>query len=100
MKFFKPEDFNLGADVGFVEVTTAALMANAKLEREGVPLSGNTFGFKSDVLLLHLEPIVKCEHPSERVKVSLGTEGANFKQNFYCECGARVKPKSFEVCSD
>lgn len=30
MKLFTPKDFNLGADVGFVEVTTAALLANKR----------------------------------------------------------------------
>jgi hypothetical protein len=112
MKFFKPEDFNLGADVGFVEVTSAALMANAKLERKGEKCFGSVIsgGWQQDeddryhqthkALLINIEPIVKCEHPVEKIKKASPhyLDGHLAHYYFFCDCGAKVKPKSFEVC--
>ncbi len=45
-------------------------------------------------LLINIEPIVKCEHPIEKVNFKqFGTFSTDYYQ---CECGARMKPKQFE----
>ncbi len=104
MKFFKPEDF--------VETSLFLTMpqliknfcegANAKLEREGLVIDGTRVGFGEKALLISLGPIAKCTHPSEKV-VQLfkhDKETGNIIKFYNCDCGARVKPKSFEVCGE
>jgi len=38
-----------------------------------------------------------CKHPAEKVKVKIDM-GGTFMYEFQCQCGAKVKPVSFEVC--
>ena len=106
MKFFKPEDF---PDTGAYALE-AAHRANAKLERDGKVVYGkrNSNGIVEELgerhlehtdthkaLLICIEPIEVCKHPPEKIKHDLrylpGWEG------FICECGAKVKPVSFEA---
>lgn len=102
--------------------------ANQKLESEGKvvtgfyddPNSGKHPQYESwlftdkskprdshKALLINIEPIEKCTHPAEKIRQmnwSEPVEGFNrgFRVTmdaiFQCECGAKVKPKSFEVC--
>lgn len=43
-------------------------------------------------LLINIEPIEKCKHPKEKVK--LWDCGINYE----CECGAQVEPAEFKEC--
>lgn len=132
MKFFKPEDFLCTTNIPLLP-TEACNLANAKLEREGKIVYGHNgksvadhfpdaFFWRPDdlvngdvlyngkiahsthkALLINIEPIEKCTHPSEKVKTQwrrefhcLRDEGIEVKE-WQCECGAKVKPKSFEV---
>ena len=45
-------------------------------------------------ILVCIEPIEQCKHPKEKVLHSI----SNIPLVFQCECGAKVKPKEFEVC--
>lgn len=40
-----------------------------------------------------IEPISKCEHPIDKIRMSRPTR--NWSKVLQCECGARVKPSSF-----
>lgn len=124
-KFFKPEEAVFTGLQG--EFMISIDYANAKLEREGqvVYLSGdqseisrikqdeknyqvissNFKNSKHKALLINIEPIEKCTHPKEKVKVAWdgdkNKQGClpRFSEEFYkCECGAKVKPKEFEEC--
>lgn len=78
-----------------------------KLEEKGIITVGET-GYYSVNGTMHFfekgQKIQKvdwktkqlCTHPAEKVKAFLGSE--NGKNGFQCECGARVTPKTFEVC--
>ncbi len=124
MKFFKPEDFAWSTEmIDSVTWEDAAAAANAKLEREGKVVYG-THPNGSDwwngpmpmqkdcykAFLINIEPIAKCEHPSEKVRtyqkethvVRKGYDDSDVYSTDReivneCECGAREKPKSFEV---
>jgi len=115
MKFFEPVDFDdLVPTPSHSENEEfrfkVAEIANDKLEREGrivyqtkdSQLSQWTQGTPENAfriaLLINIELTEKCTHPSEKVKWA-GTKweyGAT--PLLECECGAKVKPKSFEVC--
>lgn len=112
MSFFKPEDFIYG----FLETERChaiAEIANAKLEKEGTVVyteyrnevvlnetkawvTYKTTGGTHKALLINIEPMSKCEHPKEKVKVI--KEGYVYADdtNFQCECGAVVRPSVFE----
>jgi hypothetical protein len=106
MKFFKPEDFaGSGYDPEFFP-EYATNVANAKLEREGRVVYSKRHGniwelgqHEDDTvkaLLINIEPIEKCTHPRDKVIQEDLYSGA-LTNRFKCECGAKVKPKSFEV---
>lgn len=124
MKFFKPEDFQFAANIDMFhgyEMKCAKLSAeaaNVKLEREGKVVYSEHKGWSSwnpiqdytlthKALLICIEPIEKCKHPVEKIKVKpytvrCETQDAQDKfgwlARYQCECGAKVKPKEFEVC--
>ena len=104
MNFFKPEDFKHSSNSPLIS-SDAADIANAKLEREGKVVYGYQHDYDEEwvfhsnespeehthkALLINIEPIAKCEHPKEKVKLE-GTPPIAF----YCECGVKVKPTSF-----
>jgi hypothetical protein len=107
VKFFVPEDFK--GDLTATEKTSLdniCRSANAKLEREGKVVYGHspldsTFTVDQTnydsykALLIGIEEIKRCEHPSEKVK--LFSDSDDIFAAFHCECGARVQPKEFEV---
>jgi hypothetical protein len=96
MKFFKPEDFENGYGHYQKEAhQQMADFANAKLERECVRLKGEDHGFMSDVLVLPIKSIEVCKHPSEKVNAEY--MGLTLTGDFVCECGAKVKPASYEA---
>lgn len=119
--FFKPEDFKDVRDP-FIK-TQVSHIANDKLACEGKVVQGisgsiwgeidqiDGEGFKQidfnrkpsthQALLINIKPIVKCEHPKERVAlrshVSAGDAGHKLLSSEHrCECGAKVQPTSFE----
>lgn len=117
MKFFKPEDFPCQG-IGFeYEQTRMAEAANDKLEREGKVVyirKGNgeydSLGWTEHqnvvdnhkALLINIEPIERCKHPAEKVKL-YNEDGTCIFETFMgiltqakCECGAKVKPTQFE----
>lgn len=57
-------------------------------------------------LLIKIEEIKKCEHPKEKVQVSviefftkgptIKMNGTGFANNYFCQCGARVEPTEFK----
>jgi len=121
MKFFKPEDFEKEYP-RFTRVLSYERVAdfcNAKLEREGRVVYGSedshwiygTAPFTSNkALLINIEPIEKCTHPSEKIKESIELRDvtrttyddgrATYSHSYFaytCECGAKVKPKEFEA---
>lgn len=121
MKFFKPEDFDREFLNTATSVTTeliahslACEIANTKLEREGKVVesvlmddgswyaSTNGCMMKTHkALLINIEPIEACNHPKEKVRPDctiyvingFTTGGEN---HFRCECGAKLKPLTFE----
>ena len=111
MKFFKPEDFQqYCGPFNHISAKEIALIANTKLEKEGVPVySDNTRTGVGDLypwcesqtkedthkaLLICIEPINKCKHPKNKVKMK---DSINNGEEWYkCECGAEVRPKEFE----
>jgi len=108
MKFFKPSDFAGSGHEPFAQY--AADEANAKLEREGKVVCGYEsiktwdqvkpdYSNTHKALLINIEPIEKCTHPSEKVGPYTSMDVLNNKAEHYfrCECGAKVKPKSYEV---
>lgn len=109
MKFFKWEDF-LGRGIDGASILKAVDAANAKLEREGKIIEiehgyimgpigkiGETtkVSSKSKALLINIETIEACTHPEEKVKPDVNT--IFVEHLFKCECGAKLKPKTFEV---
>ena len=118
MNFFKPEDFEYNSvncgDRKIINIEYAANDANAKLEREAIKAwihkneSGEILnitsveGYRTELyahkaLLINIEPIEKCKHPAEKVRWQ---PGLLMTWNYYCECGATVRPKEFEVISE
>ena len=119
-KFFTPEDFrNEIMPNGWISCNDATKCANAKLEREGIKAwiykskigeilnITSIEGYRSDLyadsaLLINIEPIEKCKHPKEKVKLSQiftirnNTQHGGPMEEYKCECGARVQPASFE----
>ena len=111
MSFFKAEDFIF--DNYEINLKKIADVANAKLEREGkvlygtIPKISNGRSPEFDgpfqitdndhvthkALLINIEPIEKCKHEKEKIKEQ---RGLPFYPEFKCECGAKVKPTSFE----
>lgn len=114
-KFFKPEDF-LTLLTHHSSINTedfAATIANEKLEREGVVVydCGNgltTYDENYDprykpayrALLINIQPIERCKHPKEKVQIDkVISQGITLYGDilmFFCECGVRVEPNSFE----
>ncbi len=115
MNFFKDSDFEghyLDQCKTFAQ--WAAYFANNKLEQMGEEVFGiegevwgemhNGQGFTAmefnkrpathSALLINIEPIEKCTHPVENVCWS----GDHTGQTYLCSnCGAKLKPKTFEV---
>lgn len=86
--------------------------ANAKLEREAKVVYGSDdtawystkdiLQLKLTALLINIEPIEACTHPSEKISTTY-LEYQNIgevRHTFHCDCGARVKVKrdGYEVC--
>lgn len=119
VEFFKPEDFyqiddNRGVTHQFAEII--ADRANAKLERECVRVYGHVpapgmpqgFSVKTEIppthtaLLINIQPIEKCKHSKEVIKkvicVYEYNDGKEQELIYKCQCGVKVKPKTFEEC--
>ncbi len=122
MKFFKPEEFlNSSAFDGIflnenikLKLNQAIIicnLANDKLQREGKVVwsqyTKHTYGpyhcaeineATHKAILINVEPLIICEHPSEKVRPNIQNL-ANVYNGYTCECGARVKLKinAFEV---
>jgi len=114
MGFFKPEDFEGTYNHYQPEMLQRyADLANAKLEHEGVIVEGDkytdtdnckngwqvSYGLTSKThkaILINIETIEKCKH--EKVKAQyVTTDDLDNQVVFYkCECGAKVRPTSFE----
>jgi hypothetical protein len=107
MKFFKLEDFDLDEIANSQDIID---IVNAKLEREGkVVYSNNAHGWNENgpcislkkALLINIEPIEKCTHPVEKVGLVSSSDTVNGNpariDEFFCGCGVKVKPKSYEV---
>lgn len=109
MKFFEPKDFaHFSTEI--LTASDAAELANAKLEKEGMRVySTNTIPCDEDwypwcenktkedthqALLICIEPINKCKHPKDRVKMKDSIK--NGEEWYHCECGSEVRPKEFE----
>lgn len=103
MKFFKPEDFEI--IIGWTNIEACkdvALIANAKLEREGKVVFGANKWWREleltnqepshKALLINIEAIEKCSHPIEKIRAN----DPNVIHGFVCLCGAKVKPREFE----
>lgn len=103
--FFVPEDF--GGDIltdRYKE--NIARIANAKLEREGkivygLDLAGMYGPFetkysKYKAILINIEPIEKCTHPKEKVRMICEQEKPLNTGAFFCDCGVVVTPESFK----
>lgn len=110
MTFFKPEDFDIQqGKVYTTESHRSAEVANAKLEREGKvvyflnqpDMEWMTYSAhkkflpsaKYKALLINIEPIEKCKHSIEKIRRICNP---NDYTEYKCECGANVKPTSFE----
>jgi len=100
------------------------MWANAKLEREGKVVYGGSHFISGDppkirtwvceelkgkepyrALLIAIEPIGQCKHPSEKVKANYATKSMpngweKYVCNYECQCGKLVKPSAFEVCDE
>lgn len=110
----------------------AAKLANTKIERYGRKVWGvqnlignpnkdcpgpywSSVGKLSDIfkdselayeaLLINIEPIGKCEHPKDKVKlcspnpfmrITGQLDPGDNNNTFYCECGAKLRPSTFE----
>lgn len=110
-QFFVPEDFPKEMMQGMYAIqVNAAHHANLKLEREGQVVYSywrDTKGpWSSDfeippdthkALLINIEPIEKCQHPREKVKLADFSVFGNGDFGFMCDCGARVEPDGFKV---
>lgn len=115
MKFFNPEDFVLSAHPEiptdkWVQMTVASI-ANAKLEREGKVVYKINNGYQLSwnenpltslggegslkALLICIEPIEKCKHIKATAGIDFSFPHKTIIE-YICECGARVKPSSFE----
>lgn len=105
MKFFEPKDFENtdypNVTIGMWESKLAANLANEKLNRLGKVVYSNKAALtwrlsnESDdykAILINFEPIEKCTHPAEKVSLE-GTPPIAF----YCECGVKVRPTTYEV---
>lgn len=127
MKFFKPEDFLCTTNIPLLP-TEACNLANAKLEREGKIVYGHNgksvadhfpdaFFWRPDdlvngdvlyngkiahsthkALLINIEPIEKCVHPTEKVHIFYNYDdlGREIVEGFECSCGIRVQATKFE----
>lgn len=114
MKFFDMTDFSdLWITSGGMSIYPTPMgvaeKANAKLEREGKivwaydiskghlwwtdPQDDGIKNYKA--LLIGIEKIEVCKHPAEKVSW-INFQGSH--HGYGCECGAKVKPSSFEVC--
>lgn len=118
--FFKPEDFIPNFFEHLIHPRTAAELANAKIEKEGMAVFGSPKGTSTTyvsgqiwnthndgthrdthkALLINIEPLEICTHPKEKVKHHLG-KGINgpfetYRQYFECDCGVIVKPIAFK----
>lgn len=113
---FKPEDFFF-ENAMVITQNKAVELANTKLKQylkeygkeiEGWHAgSGHYIGFSEieavtslhaptqyKATMINIEPIAECTHPND--KVHWNSSRGNLTQTFKCECGAIVKPSSFE----
>lgn len=118
MTFFKPEDFKKPSHYYLDWLTAYVKMvdiANAKLEKHGrvvyldedparyvssdARYGCSTFQDKEHThkaLLISIEPLKKCTHPEEKVE-SYYLEACRPETKYFkCECGAKLRIKSFE----
>lgn len=96
--FFKPSDFGTNL---YIQIKDAVAISNSKLEREGRVVYGaeteyslpwshiNLQGTKYQALLIGIQPIIKCDHPKEKVHYT------PYESFHLCKCGAKVEPSSF-----
>jgi len=106
-KFFTPNDFRYFHN-GKLEPVMACDLANAKLERQGISVTGYHYDsidvahnfssikeFRSSTthkaLLINIEPIETCKHPIEKVTTRIDWQG-----RYKCECGFIVVPSGFK----
>lgn len=107
MDFFKPEDFGMQ---GYGDINKEmASRANAKLEREGLVVSGFNEGYPRfwskfpgfgthEALIINIQPRKKCGHPKEKISVTY-VQSIDKDTNilsYRCTCGANVHPQGFE----
>lgn len=111
MNFFKPDDIELDeCEVTYERKKYLVKQLNAKLEKEGTIVSGDGEVFSKyerrllnmkriyKALLINIEPIEKCNHMGKKLEKIEGFLPQHFKYAgcYKCECGAKVKPVSFE----
>lgn len=113
MKFFKPEDFGVLYLDG-IQRSACAAYANAMLEKEGkvvyclpgilgspqylwdTEMKQQPKTYSHIALLINIEPIEPCKHPSEKVE-SYYAEACRLETKYFkCECGLKVKAIGFE----
>lgn len=60
-------------------------------------INNNSSGNTHKALLVCIEPIVKCDHPPEKVVLHETSDPAGefWNKQFVCSCGAKVRPNSF-----
>ncbi len=102
MKFFKAKDF---PSVEFPMSDRVAYEANAKIEREGLPVyakdlaGGYIWASIQDAthkaLLINIEPIAACAHPMEKVESYYAEACKPETKYFKCKCGVKVSPTGF-----
>lgn len=104
MDFFKPEDFSPFEN----HERALADFCNAKLAREGQVVWQSDFGKiwldREDhtarpinkALLIRIEKIETCKHEKEKIKEIPAPKWSTRISWHVCECGANVKPTSFE----
>ena len=120
---FKPEDFEIGLSyLNYNESKIACIKAqsvfNKWLSEQKVVFGtlafvgndGQLTGEKFELvdkpyqthkaILVCIEPIENCKHPWSKIKAEVPIEKGFFKAKefivYQCECGAKVKPSSFE----
>lgn len=61
-------------------------------------ISSNFKNSHYKAILINIEPLEKCKHPREKVRLmdSAAYVGGDLIYGFMCECGSKVKPKEFE----
>lgn len=121
MKFFKPSDFEgFGFPPRVKNLQDIADFCNSKLEREGKVVYGTKYNSEKKwafdqqgvlpgetthtALLICIEPINVCEHPSEKVyhqqygEIIYSNPPIEKPSGWYCtSCNQRVKATKWEV---